>query len=80
MGLLLKNTRTADFCADRIDVISNVAVITNVVIKRIHCTLLVGDADLTANRPIPLSILRCRKLLFHPTKMSRPIVNKILFI
>ena len=25
------------FCADRIDVITNFAVITNVVIKRVHC-------------------------------------------
>ena len=34
MGLSMKNTRTADFCADRIDVIKDFAVITNVVIKR----------------------------------------------
>ena len=39
-----KNTRSADFCADRIDVITNFAVltyfdvITNAVIKRVHCT------------------------------------------
>ena len=33
----MKNTRSADFCADRIDVITNFAVITNVVIKRVHC-------------------------------------------
>ena len=26
------------FCADQIDVITNFAVITNVVIKRVHCT------------------------------------------
>ena len=32
-----KNTRSADFCADRIDVITNFAVITNAVIKRVHC-------------------------------------------
>ena len=32
-----KNTRFADFCADQIDVITNFAVITNVVIKRVHC-------------------------------------------
>ena len=30
--------RSADFCADRIDVITNFAVITNVVKKRAHCT------------------------------------------
>ena len=35
-----KNTRSADFCADRIDVITNFAVITNVVIKRVRCTLM----------------------------------------
>ena len=34
----MKNTRSAAFCADQIDVIRNVAVITNVVIKRVHCT------------------------------------------
>ena len=32
-----KNTRSADFCADQIEVITNFAVITNVVIKRVHC-------------------------------------------
>ena len=31
----MKNTHTADFCAERIDVITNFAVITNVVIKRV---------------------------------------------
>ena len=34
----MKKTRSADFCADRIDVITKFAVITNVVIKRVHCT------------------------------------------
>ena len=33
----MKNTRAADFCADQIDVITNFAVKTNVVIKRAHC-------------------------------------------
>ena len=37
MGLSVKNTRSADFYADRIDVITNFAVITNALIKRIHC-------------------------------------------
>ena len=37
MGLSMKNTRSADFCADRIDVITNLAVITNAVMKRVHC-------------------------------------------
>ena len=29
--------RSADFCADRIEVITKFAVVTNVVIKRVHC-------------------------------------------
>ena len=33
----MKNTRATDFCADQIDVIKNFAVITNVVIKSVHC-------------------------------------------
>ena len=32
-----KNTRSADFFADQIDVITDFAVITNVVIKGVHC-------------------------------------------
>ena len=32
-----KNRRSADFCPDQIDVITKFAVITNVVIKRVHC-------------------------------------------
>ena len=39
MGLLMKkNTRTTDLSADRIDVLTNFSVITNEVIKRVHCT------------------------------------------
>ena len=34
LGLPMKNTRSADFCADRTDVITNFAVITNAVIKK----------------------------------------------
>ena len=37
MGLSIKNTQSADLCADRIDIITNFAVVTNVVIKRVHC-------------------------------------------
>ena len=37
MGISIKNTRSAVFCADQIDVIMNFAVITSVVIKRVHC-------------------------------------------
>ena len=33
----MKNTRSAVCCADPIDVITNFAVITNVLIKRVHC-------------------------------------------
>ena len=32
-----KNTLSTDYCADRINVITNVADITNVVIKRVYC-------------------------------------------
>ena len=33
----MKYTRSADFCAGRIDVITNSTFITNAVIKRVHC-------------------------------------------
>ena len=36
MGLSIKTSRSADFFADRIDIINNFAVITNVAIKRAH--------------------------------------------
>ena len=36
----MKNTRSADFCADQIDVITIFAVITNVGIKRVPCTII----------------------------------------
>ena len=32
----MKKCTIPDFCADRIDIITNVAVITNTVIKRVH--------------------------------------------
>ena len=35
-----KNTRAVDFCVDRIDFTTNFAVITNVVIKRVHSIFL----------------------------------------
>ena len=44
-----KNTRSADFCADRIDVITNFAVITNVVIKRVHCKSITGSKMVSYN-------------------------------
>ena len=40
MGLSMKNSRFSDFCADRIDVITNFAVIMYVVIKRVHCMVI----------------------------------------
>ena len=40
MGLSIKKIHDPlIFCTDRIDVITNFAVITNVVIKRVHCIL-----------------------------------------
>ena len=33
----MKNTRSSDFCANQIDVITNFAVIKNVAVKRVHC-------------------------------------------
>ena len=41
----MKNTRSADFCGDQIDVIMNIAVITNVVIKRVHCIIVMDDFE-----------------------------------
>ena len=35
----MKNTRSADFCSDQIDVITKFAFITNAVIKRVHCRI-----------------------------------------
>ena len=35
--------KNADFCADWIDVITNFAVITKAVIKRVHCNLLYSE-------------------------------------
>ena len=35
----MKNTRSANFCADQIDVITNFAVIANVIMKRFHCSI-----------------------------------------
>ena len=43
MGISMKKkTRSADICADQIDVITNFAVIKNVVIKRVHCILMMN--------------------------------------
>ena len=37
MEISMKNIQSADFCADQIDIITNSAIIMNVVIKRVHC-------------------------------------------
>ena len=42
---LWKNTRSADFCRYRIDIITNFAVITNVVIKMVRCTCIWKDGS-----------------------------------
>ena len=36
-GISVKKYKTANNCADQIDVITNIAIITNVVIKGVHC-------------------------------------------
>ena len=51
----MKKLRSPDFCADQIDVITNFAVITKVVIKRVHfrwtnCVELEGDYVETVNK------------------------------
>ena len=40
MGITIKNTRSSDFYADQIAVITHFAIITNVVIMRVHCNYL----------------------------------------
>ena len=47
-----KKTRSADFCADQIDVITNVAVIMNIVIKRVHYIARLKIDTLVINRKI----------------------------
>ena len=59
MVLSIKNTRSADFSADRIDVITIFAVITNVVIKRVHCI------NFSAKNKDMGSILEGRNLLLR---------------
>ena len=38
----MKKTRSTDFCADRIDVITNLVVIANAVLKSVHCSHVYG--------------------------------------
>ena len=40
VGIAMKNTQSADFCADKIDVMTNFVVKMNVVIKRVHYSIL----------------------------------------
>ena len=42
----MKKKRSADFCADQIDVITNFAVIMNVIIKRVHVYVLLSNYSL----------------------------------
>ena len=60
MGLLIKNTRSADFCSDWIDVIKNFAILTNAVIKRVHC----NRAASLVSVPIHLQDRTCRKQFY----------------
>ena len=41
MGLSLKNIRSADFCAERIDIITNFAVIRNAIINTDQISIMV---------------------------------------
>ena len=43
------NTRSIAFCEDQINIMTNFAVITNVVIKRVHCTPQRAFTELTLN-------------------------------
>ena len=47
-----KITRSADFCADRIDVITNLAVITYVVMRRVHCTKVYHTSIKSSDPPL----------------------------
>ena len=56
----MKNTQSADFCADQIDVITNFAVIMNVLIKRVYCT--------DKHEAVVHMFCRSTKLLIHQNK------------
>ena len=51
-----KKTRSADICADRIDVITNFAVITNAVIKRVHCNMKILELLIAMVKDLPICI------------------------
>ena len=53
-----KNTQSADFCADQIDVITIFAVIKNVIIKRVHCIALPRLGPFLKERISPLGLTR----------------------
>ena len=69
MGISMKNTQSADNCADQIDVITNFAVIMNVVIKRVkrvHCT--------DKHEAVVRMFCRSNKLLIHQNKSSQQLL------
>ena len=59
----MKNTRSADFCENRIDVITNFAVITNVLIKRVHCYYFKAARHYFGRRSIVFASLDCFQYL-----------------
>ena len=67
----MKNTRYADFCANQIDVITNFAVITYVVIKRFHCIML-----LCRRFPLYIYILS----VFTEKPNSKPLERNVVYI
>ena len=58
----MQKTRSADFFADRIDV-TNLAVITNVVMKRVHCTVLMHGFS--------ASLRMQRRAMLYPRRRSQ---------
>ena len=74
-----KYTRSADFCAARIDVITNYAVITNVVIKRVQCSYLKSNID----NEIVIFLRRCAfagRLYKQKTGCNVNVYNKHLSV
>ena len=86
MGLPIKNTLSADFCADRIDVITNFAVVTNVVIKRVHCSRTASTVSVSIYLSTVIisilavaGLLRFRLLITHPfIKCNAPSVFNMI--
>ena len=63
MEISMKKTRSADFCEDRIDVITNFAVITNAVIKRVYCNYFKAARYYFWRRSIVFASLDCFQYL-----------------